>query len=101
MWQCHYCRSPLSLEVQRKNRLCPNCGSDIHCCKNCIHYDESLSAKCREPNSPWIRDRGAQNNCSFFEHRPADKAHAATSSPEVTSEAEKAKEAFCALFRNA
>ena len=70
MWQCHYCRLPLQLEVLRKNRLCPNCGSDIHCCKNCVHYkDENLSSKCQEPNSPSVRDRASQNGCEFFEFR--------------------------------
>lgn len=101
MWRCHYCHSALSLDVQRKNRLCPNCGSDIHCCKNCIHFDEDLSSKCREPNSPWIRDRAAQNHCPFFEFRPSSEPTSANSkTADATSEAERAKEAFRALFRN-
>ncbi len=98
MWQCHYCRSSIPLDMQKKNRLCPSCGSDLHCCKNCTHYDETLNSQCREPNSPWIRDRNAQNTCPFFEFRHVgrrdDKVH------EVLTEAEKAKEAFRALFRN-
>ena len=49
--------------------MCPNCASDIHSCKNCVHYDEKLSSKCNEPNSPWIRDRESQNNCDFFEFK--------------------------------
>ena len=105
MWRCHYCRSALSLEVQRKNRLCPNCGSDIHACKNCVHYDEELSSKCREPQSPWIRDRAAQNHCPFFEflltpESPDSSANAPSASNDPGSEAERAKEAFRALFRN-
>jgi hypothetical protein len=104
MWQCHYCRSPLSLEIQRKNRLCPSCGSDIHCCLNCIHYDEDLSSKCREPNSPWVHNRETQNSCTFFEFRPVPPAAAAgakkAEATDASSEAERAKEAFRALFRN-
>ena len=101
MWQCHYCRLPLALEVLRKNRLCPGCGSDIHCCKNCVHYDEDLSAKCREPNREWVRDRSTQNGCHFFEFRPAPAkaAGGAAGTEDSTSEAERAKEAFRALFR--
>lgn len=104
MWQCHYCRLALSLDVQRKNRLCPNCGSDIHCCRNCIHFDEDSSEKCKEPNSPWVRDRATQNSCPFFEFRPAAGGDANAKSKEQSnadSEAERAKEAFRALFRNA
>src|SRR5947209_6249376 len=98
MWQCHYCRLPLALDVLRKNRLCPGCGSDIHCCKNCVHYDEDLSAKCREPNSEWVRDRATQNSCLFFEFRSAPEK-SVNGADEPTSEAERAKEAFRALFR--
>jgi hypothetical protein len=101
MWHCHYCRVPLSLDVQQKNRLCPNCGSDIHACRNCAHYDENLTSKCKEPESPWVHDRSTQNSCSFFEFLsslpPGAPLHDA---PELISEAERAKEAFRALFRN-
>src|SRR5262249_35074333 len=100
MWQCYYCRAPLSLDVQRRNRLCPQCGSDIHCCKNCIHYDENLTSKCREQESPWVRDRGAQNNCSFFEFSSTSSPAKESSQKENATEAERAKEAFRALFRN-
>ncbi len=102
MGRCHYCRNPLPVAVQQKNRLCPNCGSDIHCCKNCVHYDESLTAKCREPESPWVRDRGTTNTCPLFEFLgsapAAHGAHAADDPKKV--EAEKAKAAFKALFRD-
>jgi len=100
MWQCHYCRLSLSLEVWQKNRQCPHCGSDLHSCKNCVHYDEASSVKCKEPHSEWISNRETQNDCTFFEHRPATTAAAEASSSENTSEAEQAKEAFRALFRD-
>jgi hypothetical protein len=100
MWQCHYCRLPLSLEVQRRNRLCPNCGSDIHCCKNCTHFDDSISSKCREPNSPWVRDHETQNSCAFFEFKNSSAPARHDTKDDASSEAERAKEAFRALFRN-
>ncbi len=100
MWRCHYCRVTLSLEVQRKNRLCPNCNSDLHACRNCIHFDESITAKCKEPHSEWVSDRVAQNNCTFFEFRPEQTdLDLEASAADATSEAERAKEAFRALFR--
>jgi hypothetical protein len=100
MWQCHYCRLALSLDIQRKNRLCPTCGSDIHCCRNCTHFDESSSAKCREPHTPWVADRSSQNNCPFFEFRASSETSSHdTACNDINSEAERAKEAFRALFR--
>ena len=100
MWLCHYCRVPLSTEIQNKNRLCPQCGSDLHCCKNCVHYDEASSAKCREPNSEWVADRAALNSCPFFEFGTVSNRPAETGNAESNAEAERAKEAFRALFRN-
>ena len=100
-WQCHYCRLPLSLEVQDRNHMCPGCGSDIHSCKNCLHYDENLSSKCKEPHSPWVRDRSAQNSCEIFEFKKTNSPTHAPQASESTSEADRAKEAFRALFRNA
>ncbi|NBX93960.1 MAG: hypothetical protein EBQ85_12080 [Proteobacteria bacterium] len=97
MWHCYYCRSPLSIEIQKKNRLCPSCGSDLHSCKNCSSYDENLSSKCKEPNSEWVSDRSAQNSCAFFEFISLGQIPADSS--ELLSEAEKAKKAFQALFR--
>jgi len=97
MGHCHYCRSPLSIEVQAKNRLCPNCGSDLHCCQNCQFYDENLTSKCKEPNSDWVADRAAQNSCSLFEFNQLQNLP--VDSLDALSEAEKAKKAFQALFR--
>ncbi len=97
MGRCHYCRNPLPVTVQQKNQLCPSCASDIHCCRNCVHYDDNLTAKCREPDSPWVRDRASTNTCPFFEFQGA----AVTAVPEDAKdrEAEQAKAAFKALFR--
>jgi len=101
MWQCYYCQQELSVEVQKKNRLCPSCNSDLHCCKNCTHYDEAQSTQCKEPESPWVRDRSGQNNCPYFEFStPAQSRSQDVISAEIATEAEKAKEAFKALFRN-
>jgi len=97
MWHCYYCRTALSLEVQKKNRLCPSCGSDIHCCRNCQHYDENLASKCKESNSEWVADRSSQNTCTYFEFTYASQVP--TDSREVLSEAERAKKAFQDLFR--
>jgi hypothetical protein len=81
-----------------KNRLCPHCNSDLHACKNCIHYDENLSSKCKEPESPWIGDRSAQNSCTYFEFVTITTGESPLS--DRHAEAEEAKKAFKALFRN-
>ncbi len=101
MWHCHYCRAALTADTLQRNRLCPKCGSDLHCCKNCAHFDEPRN-QCLEPESPWVRDRAVQNTCPFFEMRvTADSGKSDAQKNEAAAEAEKAKEAFRALFRSA
>lgn len=98
MGRCHYCRNALPIAVQEKNRLCPSCGSDIHACRNCVHFDDNLSTKCRELDSPWVLDRNTTNTCPFFELRGAQDGPTPDDAKKL--ETERAKEAFRALFRN-
>ncbi len=95
--RCHYCYGELTAEVLRKNRLCPHCTSALHACRNCPHFSEALASKCREPQSPWIADRSAENPCEFFEFKPID--HSLPHASDSSAEAEAAKKAFRALFR--
>lgn len=97
MWQCHYCRTALDADVLRRNRLCPHCGSDLNCCRNCTHH---VNSKCIEPNSPWIANPEIQNACPFFEFRKQRIISQPVDSNEILSEADRAKEAFRALFKN-
>lgn len=99
MWRCHYCQGTLSVTVVQKHRLCPHCGSDLHCCLNCAHYDETTTTRCREPESPWVADRAAQNDCTYFEMGLETRLSRPTG--DGPSEAERAKQAFRALFRDA
>lgn len=99
MGSCHYCKTAVSAEVLRRHRLCPQCGSDLRCCKNCEHFAPGTTTQCREPESPWVGDRQAENDCSYFEfHRRATTAEAAAAGDDGTA-AEQAKRAFEALFR--
>lgn len=101
VWRCHYCKNTLPFDTFKKNRLCPTCGSDLHACRNCAHYDENLSSKCKEPHTEWVSDRTGHNDCTYFEMRQVKPGESAeTTSAEVLSEAERAKEAFRQLFRN-
>ena len=99
MGSCHYCKTAVSAEVLRRHRLCPQCGSDLHCCRNCIHYAPALATGCRESESPWVPDRSAENGCEWFEFRPTPAASDAGPEHDTTA-ADRAKEAFRALFRD-
>ena len=48
---------------------CPYCGADLHCCKNCEHWDPSAHNQCKEHIAEYIPDREKANFCSFFTMR--------------------------------
>lgn len=79
--------------------MCPKCGSDLHSCKNCSHFDQARN-QCNEPDSPWLNDRVSQNACPFFEMRSTQASKSDEKANDAAAEAEKAKEAFKALFRS-
>ena len=70
MPSCWSCRGELSYRpfatVPRESE-CPGCGRDLHCCRNCRHYDPGVNNKCREPNAEWTPER----------ERAAERAQAA------------------------
>ncbi len=45
---------------------CPSCGSDVHVCKNCQHYDPKIYNECREPQAEVVREKDRSNFCDFF-----------------------------------
>ena len=97
MGSCHYCKNAISAEVLLRHRLCPQCGSDLHCCQNCVHFAPGTASGCREPESPWVGDRSTQNDCGYFEFRRT--ADAVPVDTDERTQAEQAKRAFAALFR--
>ena len=43
-----------------------SCGSDLHVCKNCKHYDPSKPAQCNIPDIDRVRDKEKRNFCEEF-----------------------------------
>jgi hypothetical protein len=82
---CHHCGAELEY-VERifRNDMCKKCGSDVHCCLNCMDYDESAHNQCREPQAERVMVKDRRNFCEYFTLREgpasssaADKAAAA------------------------
>ncbi|MGA9883388.1 MAG: hypothetical protein WBQ34_06700 [Candidatus Acidiferrales bacterium] len=48
---------------------CPRCQSEIHCCKQCVHFDTGRQFECTQPIPERITKKDAKNNCTFFELR--------------------------------
>ena len=49
---------------------CPQCSSDLHCCRNCQFYDPGKHNQCAETQPEWVRDKKAANHCDWFQPNP-------------------------------
>ena len=70
---------------------CTDCGSDLHTCINCRHFDTAAPLECRVEIKERIRHKSRRNSCVFFEPRLVQE-HAAVENEEDP------KAAFDALF---
>jgi len=92
---CHSCGQKIETSHGvRRTDVCPHCGSDVHCCLNCINYDTSKYNSCAEPSAEWVSDKSAANFCDFFE--PSTRVPVLSNS---RSSIQEARKAFDALFK--
>lgn len=89
---CHHCGNQLEFtEKVFRNDTCPACGSDIHCCLNCMDYDASYPNQCRESQAEKVEIKDRRNFCEYFRLR-ADKS--SSSSAQKAAEAKRKLEAL-------
>ncbi len=81
------------LEVDHAT-TCSKCGTPLHSCRHCKHFDPDARFQCRENIDERIADKGAANECPVF--KPV-KALDATGRRANT--AEDARSAFHDLFK--
>lgn len=48
---------------------CPQCGFELHSCKQCAHFDTSSRFECTQPIPERIVKKAARNDCSFYAPR--------------------------------
>ena len=51
------------------NGRCPRCHFELHCCKQCRHFDTGAQFECTQPIPERITKKDARNECTFFEFR--------------------------------
>jgi hypothetical protein len=51
------------------NGKCPRCNTELHCCKQCVHFDTAARFECTQPIPERIAKKDARNECTFFEFR--------------------------------
>jgi DNA-directed RNA polymerase subunit RPC12/RpoP len=65
---CHKCGEEVQYETANIGRReeCPKCGSDLHVCKNCFHYDPKIYNECKEPQADRVLEKDKSNFCDYF-----------------------------------
>ena len=89
------------------NGECPRCKFDLHCCKQCVHFDTGARFECTQPIPERIPKKDARNNCTFFEFRMTVEKDTAPSAPAAspsapaanTARPSDARKAFEDLFK--
>jgi phage FluMu protein Com len=72
---------------------CPRCGSDLHTCAQCVHFDTSARFECQQPVPARVAPKDQKNGCTFFE--PRVTVERVTTTPAVSN----ARKAFDDLFK--
>lgn len=86
-WKCGASLAALSLPLMRRDE-CPACRAELHVCRMCKDYDESLAKRCREPTAEEVSDKTSANFCGHYAPRdnayqPSDTRAAAQSLTEL------------------
>jgi hypothetical protein len=45
---------------------CPKCKSELHSCRQCVHFDPGRRFECTQPVPERISTKGARNECTYF-----------------------------------
>ena len=86
-WHCGVSVSeePLPLSTYAE---CRSCRAQLHCCRQCQHYNPRLRADCDEPRAESHSEREKANFCDWFKLRrefvePGEKAPSADHQTEL------------------
>ena len=65
--QCQTCGAtvPYDEPIPRDSE-CEGCHTDLRCCLNCRHHDDSRNNACRETEAELVEDKSRRNFCEFF-----------------------------------
>lgn len=76
-WNCAKCGNALHLgpgEKVFRSDQCDHCGSDLHACIQCDHYDPKAYNACKESQAERVIDKERPNFCDYFRPRTSGGA---------------------------
>jgi hypothetical protein len=102
--RCFSCSTTLLSDMDWKGK-CPKCGCDLHCCKQCAHFEPSTRFQCLKPIPVRIAIKDQANECELFKPRVTVARDAApannhsNSLPQAPRNPNDARAAFDNLFK--
>ncbi len=90
--RCAGCAAVLPTEIDTRGQ-CPQCGFELHSCKQCAHFDTSSRFECTQPIAARILKKDARNQCTFYAPRLTVERETSSSRPV------DARKAFEGLFK--
>jgi len=74
---------------------CPQCGFELHSCKQCQHFDPASRFECTQPIPHRLESKTARNQCTFYGIRTTVEREASSG----TVRTDDARRAFDNLFK--
>ncbi len=108
--RCYNCSATLGPGVDFRGN-CPKCGTALHCCKQCSHFEPSTRFQCLKPVPVRIVVKDQANECELFKPRvtvareavhgpaPSVPGNGSAHSDPVPRSSSDARAAFDNLFR--
>src|SRR5512141_1323378 len=66
--RCFNCSTTLPQDVDLRGN-CPKCAAELHCCKQCAHFEPSTRFQCLKPIPVRIAVKDQANQCDLFKAR--------------------------------
>ncbi len=84
---CFKCSTsnPVLGTVGRRDE-CFKCRTDLHVCKNCLHWDPKAYNECKETQADVVLEKERANFCDYFS--PGDGRNAGSQKDDLLSAAE-------------
>jgi hypothetical protein len=78
--RCFNCATTLPADIAFTG-TCPKCNAELHCCKQCSHFEPSTRFQCLKPSPVRIPAKDKTNDCTLFTPRVTVAREGTTSSP--------------------
>ena len=66
--RCFNCSTTFPADIDFRGN-CPKCGTALHCCKQCAHFEPSTRFQCLKPVPVRIVVKDQANECELFKPR--------------------------------